>query len=241
MTRDPLEDGSADEGEGHRPPDLSWPDVRAWLQARPEALAEDRELLEELNLRPSGRNVVEFGRAALTRLEAAAEREADARKRIESVAQANFAAQTQTHAAVLDLLQARNHSDLVRRLDVAARERFGLVGAVAALEPPGGIPFGWKRLIEGGVDALVGRDGLAWLGRWSPAHGLFDPEVTPVKSLALIRIQPQFPGDETPGRPALAAFASGAEDGFTPDMGCELVAFLARVVERTAERWPVLT
>ena len=29
-------------------------------------------------------------------------------------------------------------------------------------------------------------------------------------------------------------------DVFTEDMGAELVAFLARVVERTAERWPVL-
>ena len=28
--------------------------------------------------------------------------------------------------------------------------------------------------------------------------------------------------------------------GFTPEMGSELVAFLARVVERTAERWPLL-
>ncbi|MDP1777266.1 MAG: DUF484 domain-containing protein, partial [Brevundimonas sp.] len=25
-----------------------------------------------------------------------------------------------------------------------------------------------------------------------------------------------------------------------PTMGCELVAFIARVVERTAERWPIL-
>ena len=35
-------------------------------------------------------------------------------------------------------------------------------------------------------------------------------------------------------------FGSADEHGFTEDMGVELVAFLARVVERTAERWPVL-
>ena len=29
-------------------------------------------------------------------------------------------------------------------------------------------------------------------------------------------------------------------EGFTAQMGCELVAFIARVVERTAERWPIL-
>ena len=39
---------------------------------------------------------------------------------------------------------------------------------------------------------------------------------------------------------ASLARAADAPDpeGFTPDMGSELVAFLARVVERTAERWP---
>jgi uncharacterized protein YigA (DUF484 family) len=43
-----------------------------------------------------------------------------------------------------------------------------------------------------------------------------------------------------PARQGLIAFGSGDPEGFTPDMGAELVAFLARVVERTAERWPVL-
>ena len=59
--------------------DLHWPRVRDWLQAHPELLADDRALLEELGLKATGRNVVEFGKAALTRLEEAAEREADAR------------------------------------------------------------------------------------------------------------------------------------------------------------------
>ena len=57
---------------------------------------------------------------------------------------------------------------------------------------------------------------------------------------ALIRLAPQFPGGETPARPAVCAFGSPEADGFTPTMGCELVAFIARVVERTAERWPIL-
>ena len=44
----------------------------------------------------------------------------------------------------------------------------------------------------------------------------------------------------SPSRQGLLAFGSADPDGFTEDMGAELVAFLARVVERTAERWPVL-
>ncbi|HZW15138.1 MAG TPA: DUF484 family protein [Brevundimonas sp.] len=229
-------------------PDLSsepaephWPEIRAWLQANPQTLLDDRSLLEEIGLKPHGRNVVEFGRAALTRLEAAAEREADARKRIEAVARANFAAQTQTHVAALDLMEARSPSDLARRLDGVAQGRFGLTGAVVALEKPGGVPFGWKSLEAGHVGKLLGDDGLTWLGPNFDGLDLFGAADDQVKSVALIRMAPLFPGDEPPARPALCAFGSPDEDGFTPTMGCELVAFIARVVERTAERWPILS
>lgn len=220
--------------------DLHWPRVRDWLQARPNHLLDDRALLEELGLKATGANVVEFGRAALTKLEAAAEREADARKRIEATARANFAAQTQTHVAALDLMEARNASDLARRLDACAQGRFGLAGASIALEKPGPAPFGWKLLEPGGVDGLLGDHGLTWLGPNFDGLNLFGAAEDQVKSVALIRMAPQFPGADVPGRMALCAFGSPEEQGFTPDMGCELVAFIARVVERTAERWPVM-
>ena len=223
------------------PAEPHWPEIRAWLQANPQTLLDDRSLLEEIGLKPHGRNFVEFGRAALTRLEAAAEREADARKRIEAVARANFAAQTQTHVAALDLMEARNPSDLSRRLDALAQGRFGLAGAAIALEKPGGVPFGWKSLEAGAVGKLLGDDGLTWLGPNFDGLDLFGAADDQVKSVALIRMAPLFPGDEPPARPALCAFGSPEADGFTPTMGCELVAFIARVVERTAERWPILS
>jgi uncharacterized protein YigA (DUF484 family) len=228
-------------------PDLSaapeephWPDIRAWLQTHSQTLLDDRSLLEEIGLKPHGRNVVEFGRAALTKLEEAAEREADARKRIEAVARANFAAQTQTHVAALDLMEARSQTDLARRLDAVAQGRFGLVGAAIALEKPGGAPFGWKLLEAGGVDGLLGEHGLTWLGPNFDGLNLFAAADAEVKSVALIRMAPQFPGAETPARHAICAFGSPEADGITSTMGCELVAFIARVVERTAERWPIL-
>ncbi len=229
-----LPDLPADDSGPH------WPEIRAWLQAHPQILLDDRSLLEEVGLKPHGRNVVEFGRAALTRLEEAAEREADARKRIESIARANFAAQTQTHVAALDLLEARNLSDLSRRLDAVAQGRFGLAGAAVGLEKPGPVPFGWRALDEGRVDGLLGEHGLTWLGPNFDGLNLFGAAEDQVRSVALIRMAPQFPGAETAARPALCAFGSPEDDGFTATMGCELVAFIARVVERTAERWPLL-
>lgn len=220
-------------------PELHWPQVRAWLQAHPDLLTGDRSLLGELGLTGAGPNVFDFGKAALTRLEAVAEREAGARKQIEAVARANFAAQTQTHVAALDLMEARNHSDLARRLDALAQGRFGLAGAALAVEKPGGAPFGWKALEPGGVDRWLGEHGLSWLGENFHGLDLFGAAEDQVKSVALIRMAPHL-GPDGAARHALCAFGSPESDGFTPTMGCELVAFLTRVVERTAERWPVL-
>lgn len=226
--------------EGNPDDGPNWPAIRAWLQAHPQILLDDRSLLEEIGLKPHGRNVVEFGRAALTRLEDAAEREADARKRVEAIARANFAAQTQTHVAALDLMEARNPSDLARRLDAVAQGRFGLSGAAIGLEKPGGVPFGWRGLEPGRVDDLLGEHGLIWLGPDFDGLNLFGAAEPAVRSVALIRMAPLFPGTELPARPALCAFGSPEIEGFAPTMGCELVAFIARVVERTAERWPIL-
>ena len=93
----------------------------------------------------------------------------------------------------------------------------------------------------GGVDGLLGEHGLTWLGPNFDGLNLFGANEAEVRSVALIRMAPQFPGAEASARHAICAFGSPEVDGFTPTMGCELVAFIARVVERTAERWPILT
>ena len=69
-------------------------------------------------------------------ISAAHARESGERKRLEATARANFAAQAQTHAAVIDLLESRNHADLARRVADMARLRFGLAAGVVALEGP---------------------------------------------------------------------------------------------------------
>lgn len=216
---------------------LHWPEVREWLNAHSERLLEDRTLLEELGLQLQGRNVVDFGRAALTKLEAVVQRETGARKAIEEIARANFAAQTQTHVSALDLMEANNHAELARHLDATCQGRFGLAGGVLAIEKPGAVPFGWKSMEPGRVDALLGDDGLEWLGPNFTGLNLFGPADGEVKSVALVRMKLALPGSEEP-RAAICGFGSGEEDGFTPAMGGELIAFITRVVERMAVRWP---
>ncbi|HLZ74359.1 DUF484 family protein [Phenylobacterium sp.] len=210
--------------------------VRRFLSDNPEFLTGDDGLLGELGLKVAGGNVVDFAPAAMARIHAAHQQEASQRQYLEETAQANFAAQAQTHGAVVDLLDARNHSDLARRVDELAQQRFGLAAGVIALETEGLPPAGWKMLVEGQVDMILGGpQRLARMGFAPTALGLFGERAEGVASMAMVRMAMW-----EPSRQGLLAFGSADPEGFTQDMGAELVAFLARVVERTAERWPIL-
>ncbi|WP_394763505.1 DUF484 family protein [Phenylobacterium sp.] len=211
--------------------------VRRFLSDNPEFLTGDDGLLGELGLKvAAGGNVVEFAPAAMARIHAAHQQEATQRQHLEETARANFAAQAQTHGAVVDLLDGRNHSDLARRVDELAQQRFGLAAGVIALETEGNPPAGWKRLVEGQVDMILdGPQRLARMGFAPTALGLFGERSEAIQSMAMVRM-----AIWEPSRQGLLAFGSGDAESFTEDMGAELVAFLARVVERTAERWPLL-
>lgn len=210
--------------------------VRRFLSDNPDFLREDLGLLGELGLKVAAGNVVDFGPAALARVHAAHQREATQRQQLEETARANFSAQAQTHGAVIDLLDARNHSDLAWRLDELSQHRFGLAAGVIALEDAERVPAGWIRLVEGQVDMILGGpQRLARMGFAPTALGLFGERADRVRSMAMVRMSIW-----EPARQGLLAFGSADPEGFTEDMGAELVAFLARVAERTAERWPIL-
>ena len=210
--------------------------VRRFLSDNPGFLTSDEGLLGELGLKLDAGNVVEFGPAVMARVHAAHQHEAEQRQQIEETARANFAAQAQTHGAVVDLLDSRNHSDLARRVDDLALQRFGLAAGIIALETEALPPAGWTRLVDGQVDMILGGEyALARMGFAPTALGLFGDRAPIIKSMAMVRMAMW-----DPSRTGLLAFGSVDEQGFTEDMGTELVAFLARVVERTAERWPVL-
>jgi hypothetical protein len=204
--------------------------VKALLRANRDLVLDDRELLAELGLRLDAANIIDFGPVALSRVAAAHERESSQRKRLEAVSQANFAAQTRTHASVIDLLEARDHADLAQRIDQIARLQFDLVAGVLALEGPNGVPSGWRPLAEGQVNLILGPRRHARMGVAPTASGLFGDLAPVVGSVAMVRL--------TIGpRAGVMAFASGESGAFTAEMGADLVTFLARVVERTADRW----
>jgi uncharacterized protein YigA (DUF484 family) len=221
------ENRPADDPAPKAPPGLGR--VRDLLIAKPELIRGDEGLMRALGVRPIAANVVDFGPAALGRLEEARDRESTARQEIEQVARANFAAQAQTHAVVVDLLEARNNADLARRVDAAGVDRFGLAAGVIAVDSKGP-----RRAVPAGfIDLILGPEGLARLGPLESGEEIFGDRAQQVRSMALIRM-----AIWSEARPAILAFGAAEAAGFRRDMGAELVAFLARVVERTAERWP---
>lgn len=209
--------------------------IRKFLLENPDFLKGQPDLVRDLGLRPDAANIVDFGPAALARVHEAHRQESKARKTLEATARANFAAQAQTHGAVVDLLDSRNHADLARRVDELAQLRFGLLAGVVALEGPERTPAGWRAMAEGQIDLVIGHQQVSRMGFQPTALGLFGDRAPEIRSMAMVRM-----AIWEPARTGLLAFGSADEAGFTADMGAELVAFLARVVERTAERWPVL-
>jgi len=214
--------------------------VRQYLIDHPDLLRKDAALLAELGLTEGALataepgNVIDFGTVALARVNEAHRRESQARLDLEATAQANFAAQAQTHGAVIDLLEARSPTDLAARLDDLAQARLGLAAGVLALEGPEASPAGWRIMPEGGIDRVIGHQALTHMGFEPTALGLFGDRAPLIRSMALVRLALW-----DPAREGLLAFGSTEADGFSPDMGTDLVAFLARVIERTAGRWPL--
>lgn len=211
--------------------DEGWAVLREHVWEWRDHLRADEPLLTALGLKSVSPNLVEFGPVMVARLEEAREREMSAREQLEALARANHDAQLETLESLLHLLSARNNSDLARRLDEVGRERFGLETATLAVEGFGA-PVGWRGLRQGMVNLLLG-EGEVRLGLATAREELFGDRAAKVKSMALIRLS-----IFEPRRPGVMAFGSADAEGFTRDMGAELVTFLARVVERTAERWP---
>jgi hypothetical protein len=206
--------------------------IRAFLRSRPDFLRDDAELMQALGMRPAAANVVDFGPEALSRVARAHRQESTVRQRLEATARDNFEAQERTHEAVLDLIGARCHADIALKLDDLARDLFGLSAAVVALEGPERVPPGWRVLVEGQVDLTLGDGKAARLGVVPTALGLFGPAAESVGSVALVRL-----AIGEPARAGVLAFGAEGSETFSSDMGHELIDFIARVVERTAERW----
>ena len=150
----------------------------------------------------------------------------------------NMSVQQRTHAAVLALLAAEGLDPLFHLVTEELPLVLGVDAMTIGFEPAFPpmtrlIAPDVHSLTPGTVDRLLGEGGDISLRKDMADDGtVFGPAADLVRSAALVRIQP---GGEAP----VGLFAIGARepDVFQPRQGTELVAFLARVVERCVERW----
>jgi hypothetical protein len=219
-------------------------DLRDRIIAAPEALLEDRDVMQALvaaNERVMGGNVVDLRSVAMQRLEHRLDRLEDTHRAVIAAAYENLAGTNQVHRAILRLLEVTGLADLVATLDGDVARILRVESIRLAVEeglpPTAGTAAAIVRLPKGGVAAYAtqGRDAaprpVALRRVPAGAAALFGPALGACGSEAVLQL------DLGAGRPA-AMLVLGARDPqqFKATQGTDLLAFFAGVTERALRR-----
>ncbi|MFW6413012.1 MAG: DUF484 family protein [Oceanicaulis sp.] len=207
--------------------------IRTALRDRPEIVTGDPDLMAAVRDALANDSVVDLAARARQRLEKDLARMRATNDALIALAKANLAAQAQTHAAVLAVIEAESLAALDRKLSGRAAGALGVDAIRVFVE--GWSPLKTATAVKGCspelVDALLG-DKSERLGpvdaRFSDA--LYGPLGPGLRSEALARM-------EIAGRPALLCLASRDGRAFTPEQGADLLHFLARAIERRVAPW----
>ncbi|VXC85226.1 MULTISPECIES: DUF484 family protein [Oceanicaulis] len=207
--------------------------LRTALRARPEVITGDPELMAAIRAADSGDSVVDLGQRRQKKLEKDLRKARATSDALIALAKANMAAQAQTHAAVLAILEAEDLSALDHKL--AGRVAGALSVDAVRVFLEGHSPLKDADAILGCspelADGLLGDDserlGLV-NGRFADA--LYGPLGPNMRSEAIARI-------EIGGHPGVLCLASRDARAFTADQGADLIHFLARALERRIAPW----
>lgn len=211
-------------------------EAMAALRARPELIRKDPVLMAELSAYADDGNLVDINRAARLRMEAEIRRLKAHNDRLLMLSRANLAAQAQTHAAAVSIVEAESVEELDRTLAARVAGPLGLDVARVFIESY--VPRRGARSIlaatEGLCDAALG-DKAEHLGPVDThlAEVLYGLQAPRLRSHALI-------GLEIAGRPGVLCLASRGLETFTADQGADLPHFLGRLIERRIAPWLTL-
>ena len=224
-------------------------DMRDRILAEPEAILEDRDVMNALigaNERLMGSNIVDLRGIAMERLEGRLDRLEDTHRTVIAAAYENLAGTNQVHRAILQMLDPLSFEDFLKTMasDVAQTLRVDCVRlvleSVQEAEDPTIRKLGDVLYVA--APGFVG-DYLTG-GRNVPQRPVVLRQVLPqsdaiygeragwIRSEALMKLD--FGKGRLPGMLVL-----GAEDPhqFKPTHGSDLLAFFAGVFERTMRRW----
>ncbi len=224
---------------GSTAPTLRPEEVKAYLGAHPDFLAEHPEIVATLTppainggeVRDLQQYMVVKSREELARLK----QEQDA---LIDTSRANMTVQAQVHNAALTLLEARSFEHLIHLLTTDLAQVLDVDAVTICVEAADG-PAGRAKtagvfvLEPHGVDSRIGQGREVLLANDVPADPeVFGPAAGLVRSQALARIRA---GKRTPE--GLLALGSRDAAKFQSGQGTELLVFLAALLERLIRGW----
>lgn len=223
--------------------DLKPEDILEWLKGNPDFLPNHPEAIRYLRAPVAyqeDKTVVDFQKVMVEKLRKDNADIIETQYLLVQNSRANLNNQTRIHAAVLNLLDATSFEELIHIItsDLSITLDVDVVGLVIESDS-GTIPHqymsGVKILQKGSVDHLMGGQKIILQPNIKGIEHIFGAAAGLVHSQALIRLD-----IHTKAPVGILAFGSRNPEYFVPDQGTELVAFLARVVERCIRAWLTL-
>ncbi|WP_339332675.1 DUF484 family protein [uncultured Maricaulis sp.] len=207
--------------------------VRSFLIANPDFVREDAELFSLIVETPRSDGAIDLGAAARDKLRDELRQLKSLNASIVETARANLATQSQTHMAVLALLEVDSLSGLDKKMSTRLTGALGVDVCRVLIE--GHAPLQNAESILGAAEGFVGTvlgDHVEMLGPIDPAnaHALYGQQGARVSSQAIVRL-------DFNGHDGLMALAARDAHLFESGQGTELLNFLARAIERMVVQW----
>lgn len=222
--------------------DLHADDILDYLRANPKFLQQNPEACDLLVLPKTGtgkdgKKVADFQSFMIERLKSDKEKVLETTQAIVENARSNMNNQQRIHAVVLRLLEARNFEEFITIITMDMSQMLDTDISVFVVESNGSdIPHihtsGIRVLPEGTIDKWMNGQNVLLQDSISGIEPIYGGGATLVQSQALLRIDIAM---DTP--PAILAFGSRDPHMFSDGQATDLIAFLARVVERSFRSW----
>lgn len=218
---------------------LSADDVIAFLRDNPKFLQQHPEAMNYLTppKNGEGKNVRDFQSFMIERLKTDKERVLESTKELVENARSNMNNQQRIQKVILRILEARNFEEFIHIITMDMATMLDTDIATLVVESNGhDIPHihtsGIRIVPPGTIDQWMGDQNALLQSDISGIEVIYGGGYTLVRSQALLRVDISM---DTP--PAIIAFGSRDPHMFDDGQATDMVAFLARVVERAFRSW----
>lgn len=218
---------------------LNEKDILAWLKANPNFIQRHPDILEHLTppKENMGKGVADFQHYMVQRLKKDRDSITETTRDLIEVSRMNMNSVTRIHEATLKLLEARNFVQFIQAITMDLSTILDVDMSVLVVEAStGDIPnmhaSGIKVVPAGTIAQWMQGETVLLQSDIQGTEAIYGGGARLVRSQAVLRVDISM---QTP--PAVLCFGSRDPEMFRDGAGTELVAHLARVVERMFRLW----